>query len=143
MGPKHTPTSKKDITLRQQTQKQKENVIIIEEQRQEIENLKKQVQYLDKTVYGIRHDMNLIHSKLEVSSHVNNVLRTQLDDLQQYSRRYSILLDNVPAKSNESTEEIENEVKNILVNNFKCNENNLVTQFDKAHRIGGKHEDNS
>ena len=70
MGPKHTP-SKKDISFRQQqqTQKQKENAII-EEQRQEIENLKKQVEYLDKTVCGIKYDMNLINSKLEVSSHV-------------------------------------------------------------------------
>lgn len=49
----------------------------------------------------------------------------------------------MPANVKETTEDVESEVKNILVNNFKCDENNLITEFDKAHRIGGKHDDNT
>lgn len=136
---KSTPTKKGSGSSSQQQQKD----IIIAEQREEIECLKKEMVYLKKTVNIIKHEMNLINSKLEISSHVNDVLKSQLDELQQYSRRYSVLLDNVPARSNETTQEVENEVKNILINKFNCEEGSLSTEFDKAHRIGAKHSDNT
>ena len=59
----------------------------IEDQKKEIEALKNHVNLLTTTVHTLEHDILIVNQKLEISSHVNNVLRLQLDDLQQYTRR--------------------------------------------------------
>ena len=56
----------------------------------------------------------MVNQKLETSHHVSNILKKQLDEQMQYSRRYSVLLDNVPVRHNESPGDVEQEVKNIL-----------------------------
>ena len=75
--------------------------------------------------------MNL---KLDMSSHVTDVLKRQVDDLQQYSHRYTIMLENVPATRNEKNDEVEAEVKTILTTDFKVDATELANEFDKAHR---------
>ena len=116
---------------------------LIEEQRKEIEKLKGQVETLTKSVDGLNYELTILKTKQEVSSHVNSVLERQVDDLQQYSRRYSIILDNVPAKKNEKNEDLEREVKDILIKNFKLEAKCLDSEFDKTHRIGKVNKDNN
>lgn len=137
------PTPKSQQKSQQQHHNSKQNINIIEDQRKEIETLKKQVESLTNSVITIQYDMTIINSKLEISSHVNDVLKSQVDELQQYSRRNCILLDNVPVKPKETTEDVEIIVQNILVDKFKCDKNNLTAEFDKAHRVGKKYDDNT
>ena len=134
MTKNNTPTSKSN------NQQLKD---LIEEQRKEIEKLKGQVESLTKSVDGLNYELTILKTKQEVSSHVNSVLERQVDDLQQYSRRYSIILDNVPAKKNEKNEDLEREVKDILIKNFKLEAKCLDSEFDKTHRIGKVNEDNN
>ena len=53
------------------------------------------------------------------------------------------LLENVPTTRNESTEDVETEVKTILIKNYKVDATCLKNEFDKAHRIGKIKEDNN
>ena len=115
----------------------------IEDKKKEIETLKNQVNLLTTTVHTLQHDILIVNQKLDISSHVNNVLRLQLDDLQQYTRRYSILLDNIAKIPNVRTEDVEAEVKKILVQDFNVDENKLSEEFDKAHRLGMVTKDNT
>ena len=79
--------------------------------------------------------MRIVNTRLDVSSHVNSVLQKQVVDLQQYSRRTTILLENIPTKRNESTENVETEVKTtILIKNYKVDATCLENEFDKAQK---------
>ena len=106
------------------------------DQQEQIDLLKKEIESLKGTVNELKLDYMLVNSRLEVSQHVNKILQDQLDDLQQYSRRYSVVLDNVPVKPNETTNSVEAEVKDILVNTYKVKKEHLNSEFDKAHRLG-------
>lgn len=139
---KNSPVSKKSKQDQKQ-QKQKQQSELIADQRQEIDTLKNQVEILRKSMDELKYEMMIINSKVEVSSQVNNVLQRQLEDLQQYSRRYSIILDNVNAKPNEKVEEVEKQVKEILIKDFKVNAKDLNSEFDKAHRVGRVNDDNN
>ena len=120
--------SKQPIQTLQQQQKQNE---VLDQQRQ-IDLLKTEIENLKGTVNALKLDYLLVNSRLEVSHHVNKILHDQLDDLQQYSRRYSVVLDNVPVKPNETTKSVEAEVKDILVNTYKVKKEHLNSEFDKA-----------
>ena len=80
----------------------------------ELERMKDEIAELQKTVRTLRYDLSMVNSRIEISNHVNNLLRDQVDKLQQYTRRYSVIMENVPVVQNESTENVETEVKNIL-----------------------------
>ena len=117
--------------------------IIIDNQSKEIDLLKVQVESITKSVSSIKYDMMMLNSQFEISSHINKVLQKQVNNLQQYSRRYSIILDNVKVRANESSQSVESEVKDILINKFSVDESQLATEFDKAHRVGSVNEENS
>ena len=123
-------------------QQQRKEIDDLKLQLQDTDNLKAQVKTLTESVEMLKKELLLVNNKLEVSSHVNNVLSEQVDNLQQYSRRYSILLENVPKKVNEQTNDVEREVKKILTQEYKVDPNKLETEFDKAHRLGKVTEDN-
>ena len=77
--------------------------------------------------------MDIANSRIGISNQVSKVLQVEVDNLQQYSRRYTIILDGLAPKANESTESVEEGVKNILATNFKVNPAKLEQEFDKAH----------
>ena len=78
----------------------------------------------------------MIESKLEVSNHISDVLRAQLDDMQQYSRRNCLIIENVPHEVGEKIQDIEEKTNKILQDKLKFSENNITNEFDKAHRLG-------
>ena len=82
--------------------------------------------------------MDVVNSHLEVSMQVSKVLQAEVDNLQQYSRRYTVILDRMAPKPNESNRSVENKVKNIfiLTTKFSVNRTKLEQEFDKAHRVG-------
>ena len=129
MGPKKqqvTPSKQQQqITYQQKHQHQ------LEEQRIEIDELKKEIKLLKETVAGLKMDVTFMNSRLEISHQVTSVLHRQMDDLQQYSRRYSVLLENVPKKTNETSQEVEEKVEDILINDYKVDSSNLALEFDK------------
>ena len=104
--------------------------------------LKEEIQRLKTEISTIKYDYTVIRSKLEVSNQVTNVLKEQLDNVQQYTRRNTIVLDNVPVKRNESIQQVEEEVQKILVNQYKVDKDELNREFDKAHRLGKPDEKN-
>ena len=116
---------------------------LIRQQQKEIEELKKQVATLNKTVINLSSEVTMIKSKMEISSHVSSTLQKELDSLQQYSRRNSIVLDNVPADKKESIGELEKKVKDILIKDYKINATKYDMEFDKTHRIGSVNEKNN
>ena len=65
----------------------------------------------------------------------NTILRTELEDVQQYTRRPNLRLYGIPVEPNESSQTVLNKVKNIIT------ENGLeipMESLDRGHRIGKK-----
>ena len=75
--------------------------------------MKEEITILRETVEGLKTDMTILNTKYEMISHVTKILQQQLENLQQYSRRYSVILDHVPVKQKEKTMDVENEVKKL------------------------------
>ena len=47
-----------------------------------------------------------------------------------------MIIDGIEVNRNEKVSDVEEQVKKVLVNDYKVNENELKLEFDKAHRIG-------
>ena len=129
-------SNKKDNKKNDLHSKYLEQQDVINAQRKEIDELKETVKSLSVNVVQLQKDMDVLNSDLKISTNVSNVLRAEVDNLQQYSRRYSIVLDGVAPKQNESIAVVEKDVKTILTNKFSVNPAKLDQEFDKAHRIG-------
>lgn len=128
--------NKQQKQKQQHKQQQQNKDRLIQSQRNELDALKKEVSDLSKTVSQMRNDMLLFNSRMEISNHVTKVLQQQVESLQQYSRRHCLIIDGMMLKSNEKVKDVESEVKKILVDSYKVDNEELKYEFDKAHRIG-------
>ena len=127
----HKKDKKNDLHSKYLEQQQ-----IISAQRKEIDELKETVKSLSVDVLKLQKDVDVLNSDLKVSTNVSDVHRAEVDNLQQYSRRYSVVIDGVAPKQNESIPVVEKDVKTILTTKFGINPAKLDQEFDKAHRVG-------
>ena len=74
-----------------------------------------------------------------VSSKVSEGLRKEVDRLDQYGRRYNVIIRNVEKPANETQEQLEKKVGNLITTTLKAP--NLAKEVDKLHRIGRKRTD--
>ena len=107
----------------------------IAKQNEELAELKTKLIALESKVNCLENKVGALNNRLEVNNHVNDVLNEQIDSLQQYTRRNTIILDGVPSKPKETVSDVESKVKDILIKNFKVNEKSLELEYDKSHRI--------
>ena len=77
--------------------------------------------------------MGHLEEKQAVLSHVNGVLSQEVDRLNQYTRRSNIVLRNVFVPENETVEQVEKEVKDVIT---KMGLPEVIPDFDKAHILG-------
>ena len=75
-----------------------------------------------------------MEEKQVVSSHVNSLLSKEVDRLSQYTRRSNLVLRNVFAPEKESVEQVEEKVKDVIGKMGLSD--NVLNDFDKAHRLG-------
>ena len=94
-----------------------------------IKNLSTRVSYLEGKVCHLE-------GHLSISTHVTNLLSTQLDDLQQYSRRSCLVIDGIKSKIGETAEQTEKVALDFLVEELGIEEVKLESELDKGHRIG-------
>ena len=71
-----------------------------------------------------------------VASHVSDLLHEKIDNLQQYSRRNCLVLDDLPVIANESVSDLKVKVKETVVNDLKIDSTEFDNEFDQTHRIG-------
>ena len=72
---------------------------------------------------------------------LNNTLRLDIDDIEQYGRRPNLRLYGVPPEKNETSKMVEAKVKDVL-GDLAANSPEIgVLTFDRAHRVGKPKED--
>ena len=67
---------------------------------------------------------------------VNQLSSQELDDLHQYQRRSCLVIDGINPQENETTEEINQKVKNVLTKNLNLPEDEVEQELDKYHCLG-------
>ena len=82
--------------------------------------------------------MDEIEAKALVSSQVTSLLEIELDRLNQYGRRTSLIIKGIPVKERETNEEIEKKVLKIITDDLQLADE--AGELDKTHRIGPKHD---
>ena len=94
----------------------------------EIEALKKQVEALSTRV-------DEAESYAALTATVNSRLQKELDRLEQYGRRHSVVIRGIAPAENETNDQLIEKVKQVVCvdNNMKADINR---DFDKTHRIG-------
>ena len=98
-----------------------------------VAELKKRIEELEVRNKSLEDRMGLLEEKQGVLSHVNGMLSQEVDRLNQYTRRSNIVLKNVFVPENETVDQVEKEVKNIIT---KMGLPEVIPDFDKAHRLG-------
>ena len=91
---------------------------------------------LQQKVLALEERVEKLESKNAILSKVTDVLRSEVDRLDQYGRRSNIIIRNVEVADGETQENVEQKVKDIV---GSLNAGNAVKDIDKTHRIGKIH----
>lgn len=87
---------------------------------------------LEKKVNVLEGRLCQANSTQAIASHVNNVLREKLDDQEQYSRRYCIVVEGLT---------LDDDAKVAISNSLNIHPEVLHNQIDKMHPIGPVKDD--
>ena len=107
----------------------------------EIQELKRDIAAMKNHIANLTNSVTFLSSQVAITSHVNTVLKQNLDKLQQYTRRSCLVFHGVPTENNETVHDVESKIKDIINNELNISEQmatSIVNDFDKAHRIGKK-----
>ena len=95
----------------------------------------------DEIIASLRQEMKEMQERLEaveamvaVTAKVNTELAKEVDRLEQYGRRHSIVIRGIPPKEEESNDQLKESVKKAIGELGLKEEFNR--DFDKTHRIG-------
>ena len=94
-----------------------------------IKSLTARIDMLEKTVLELE-------SVLEVTRNANTLLEQEVDNLQQYQRRASIIVDGITPVKDETEEQVTAKTKNFLIKNLGFEERKVNEEFDNCHRLG-------
>ena len=95
-----------------------------------------QILKLTSTVNTLEGKVCQLEGSLSVSNHVNTILAEEIDNLNQYQRRSCLLIEGICTVKGESVRDLEEKVKEVLIENFNVSDETVAYEFDKCHRIG-------
>ena len=90
---------------------------------------------LKAEVARLRDEMDKIKQDMLITKNENNILKREVDRLEQYGRRHSVVIRGIPAVEDESTADLTEKVKDVLRNDLSIKQD-IIKDFDKTHRIG-------
>ena len=87
----------------------------------------------DDSLYALKEHVKIWVEQNELLKKQNALLYNKIDDLEQYGRRTSLRIFNVPSREKETSEDVRNQVVN-MIKDAKIDLNE--SEIDRAHRIG-------
>ena len=78
-----------------------------------------------RRIEALENKVTKLESELSIAKNVNQLLSQELDDLHQYQRRSCLVIDGINPQENETTEEINQKVKNVLTKNLNLPEDEV------------------
>ena len=99
-----------------------------------------------KRITALENNVLILESSLAVSNQANTLLsgevdrlNSEVDRLEQYSRRSCLVISGIHPDKNETTQDLYNKIKNLTTNHLQqesVSPNTFDFEFDKCHRIG-------
>ena len=86
----------------------------MESMKAELASLKIEISDLRNSMKDSTKYIEILSSQVLITSHVTEKLRNELDRLDQYSRRNSLVIRGIPAKPRESVADVEKKVKEVI-----------------------------
>ena len=139
-SPKFTPQQTPQQTPHQASQELSPPVVSLnkkfsmsqEEMAKHIKALQDEITNLNKRVSSLETKLTMADSHIAIVTQTSNLLRQDVDRLEQYSRRSCIVMARVPAKENDTPPDHHNNVTSIL----QTNSPEAINLLDKTHPIG-------
>ena len=105
----------------------------------EITKLQSELEHLKLAVRSLQHRLDIMEAKALVSSQVTNMLEKEVDHLNQYGRRSSLVIKGIPLKERETNDGIKAQVLKIIREDLQLEQE--AKYLDNTHRIGPKHNE--
>ena len=112
----------------QQQQQQQSNTPSDNKYQEEIASLRAEVKEL-------RERMEVVESQAAITAQVNATLAKEIDRLEQYGRRNSIVIRGIPPNKDETNKDLKENVRKIVAEELGMPKD-FGHDFDKTHRIG-------
>ena len=107
----------------------------------EISQLKERLKKVENQINAVKDENKLLKARVAVledqvgiATKVSTVLKSEVERLDQYQRRYNVILKNVALPKKQSQDEDEKFVKNLFTKELKLP--NVYGEVDKLHRLG-------
>ena len=101
-----------------------------------ITSLQKKVTNLEDKVEKLDTKVESLESELKIAKNCSEVLSTEVDRLQQYSRRNCLIVSGIPVKQNETTEDLKEAFQKEVLKDMGVQEEEYDFEYDKIHRVG-------
>ena len=88
---------------------------------------------MDEQITKISSENCMFQNQILELKQANVKLQNELDELEQYGRRSCIRIDGIPEVSNESSEDVFNNIVDMFV---RVGIEDIEQNIDRAHRIG-------
>jgi hypothetical protein len=143
-GPKNNQTPMKTKEQLQQQVQQKEQQKQHKQQQKQQQKKKdesgpsskdEEIASLRQQLQAMQVRLEAVESQVAITSKVNTILSKEVDRLEQYGRRNSVVIRGIPPKEDETNGELKQCVKDIVAVDLGLKEQFKV-DFDKTHRIG-------
>ena len=97
--------------------------------------LKEEIAALRKQVKDLTNRLDEVESLAGVTASVNSHLQKEVDRLEQYGRRHSVVIRGIIPEENEQNDQLVEKVRDIVGNQLNL-KSDFNRDFDKTHRIG-------
>ena len=100
----------------------------------EMVGMKHRMEEMEKKIKFLENKVDVLESRLLVSEGVSEKLALEVDRLDQYHRRPNIIIRNMFKPENESNNDVERKVKEVITKEPGLPE--MTNNIDKLHRVG-------
>lgn len=100
----------------------------------EMAGMKNRMEEMEKKIKFLENKVDVLESRLLISEGVSEKLVLEVDRLDQYHRRPNIIIRNMFKPENESNNDVERKVKEVITKELGLPE--MTNNIDKLHRVG-------
>ena len=91
------------------------------------------IQNLERKVQSLEGQLMVVNARFSVRDHIIEALKSEVQRLQQYTRRYTVSVVGIEKKNNESPEDLREEVQKLV---GEVDSSTTEMDIDKFHRNG-------
>ena len=105
-----------------------------------VNEMAEKIKKMDERILQLEHDQMRNQSYFIIHERTTTLLQQRIDQLEQYTRRYSVIVKGIEVNRNENQETLKNHVTDLIQS---CNSLTKLEDVDKFHRNGPVYKENN